>query len=658
MAQNPWDLLAAIPSDPVDPSPVIAVPSPWDQKPAPAPEPAPAPITLPTPKPTPPAPSTPTGPAPTATGSYPAGGVSLTPNFDYKNLWERTRDPATYVREVINQLKLTGRQSDPNATGIKEIIKALQAVGINAQMPAQPSSGGMNKGIVIDGRFIKLLDGSDNWIWGEGADSEAPPPGTTVPGLPIGGTPPNQFDDPTTKYLEDFLKGRLDELNAPVYDESRDKLAKLLDEQVSRYGGFLDEQQGTNAALKARQAAANTSADEYIAYLKSHAAELQKLPPEVQQAYDQLVTGTNARITDLSQLPPELQQALDRYRTSTSTRIQDLQNLPRDLANALEEYVGQTNARMEQLRAPAYTGTEQEILRTQALDPIENDRAAAKARDLARIGNTGMLPSSGIALALQGETDRFYDRQRNTAQGDIAAKQIAERRNRDAEIQRLAEGLFGTKAGVSATGEERKAQAQQLLEALTQTEQGAVAFQDERGGQAQDLRTVLMDAAKDKTGLQDARRLKAGELLGSIPDIQRTGVASDLALSNEMQAAIERITQGQIAAAGQRTGLNEQVRGDETVRRQEALTLASILQQLPTAAMQQAMAAIGQAPNPESMINQLITLFGIEQTTRNQNAQYYTSLGQSLPYLASAFAPKSTPKVGGTQLPGGGQALM
>jgi hypothetical protein len=662
--QNPWDLLGALPptdaaptSSPSTPNPFstdrIAVPRAPRAPTVPVTTPTkttPPPVFTPTPPPagTPPVP--PVIPAPGA-GAKPGG---LPPGYKSPNPLAVADVPAYF------QLIRDTRNLPPTSASLDELLAVLEWRGINAKRATH--AGGLpsdDKIILPDGTMIDTIQDvggpGARWMWSVvGDDGGGSPSGTGVPGLPIQPFGP-QFDDPSTKYLEDFLKGRLAELNAPVNDPARDQLAKLLDEQITRYGGFLSEQQGTNDALKKRQAAANTSADEYIAYLRQNASELQKLPPEIQQAYEQLVQGTNQRITDLSQLPPQFQQALATYRQGTSTRLSDLQNLPPDLAQALQEYVTQTEGRMTQLRAPAYTGAEQEILRTQALDPIENDRQAAKQRDLARIGNSGMLPSSGIALALQNATDQSYDRQRNTAQGELAYKQIQERRDRDAEIQRLAESLFGTKAGVSAVGEDRKKQAQDLLQLLTETEKGTVAFQDSRGAEAQGLRSTLLDAATGKSNLDASRKLKAGELLGSIPGVQREGVASDLALSNEMQAAIERITQGQIAASGQRVGLNEQVRGDEATRRQEALTLASILQQLPTAAMQQAMAAIGQAPNPESMINQLITLFGIGQTTRNQNANYYAQLGQALPYLASSFKPQAK---GVSQLPGSGQPLM
>lgn len=93
--------------------------------------------------------------------------------------------------------------------------------------------------------------------------------------------------------------------------------------------------------------------------------------------------------------------------------------------------------RAARLQGPAYTGTEQEILRTQALDPLERDRQAAKQRALQNIGARGMDPTSGIAQELLNQVDRAFDQQRATTQGEIGYRQVQEQRSREQEAQSL-----------------------------------------------------------------------------------------------------------------------------------------------------------------------------------------------------------------------------
>jgi uncharacterized protein YukE len=104
----------------------------------------------------------------------------------------------------------------------------------------------------------------------------------------------------------------------------------------------------------------------------------------------------------------------------------------------LTEY---TNQRVQRLQAPAYTGTEQEVLRTQLLDPLERDRTAARQRALEQIGARGFDPSSGIAQQLLQDVDRAFDEQRTRAQGTIASRQIDEQRSREQEAQQLMQYL-------------------------------------------------------------------------------------------------------------------------------------------------------------------------------------------------------------------------
>ena len=95
------------------------------------------------------------------------------------------------------------------------------------------------------------------------------------------------------------------------------------------------------------------------------------------------------------------------------------------------------NERVGKLKGPAYTGTEQEVLRTQLLDPIERDRSAAQQRALQRISARGLTPESGIAADLQRLVDEEFNQMRTSAQGGLAQRQIEEQRSREQEAQQL-----------------------------------------------------------------------------------------------------------------------------------------------------------------------------------------------------------------------------
>ena len=139
-----------------------------------------------------------------------------------------------------------------------------------------------------------------------------------------------------------------------------------------------------------------------------------------------------------------LQQQMGLYQQQQAAMQQQAQEAAQRraaTADAVKRLTEYTNQRVQRLQAPAYTGSEQEVLRTQLLDPLERDRTAAQKRALEQIGARGMDPSSGIAQQLLQDVNRAFDEQRTRSQGTIASRQIEEQRSREQEAQQLLQYL-------------------------------------------------------------------------------------------------------------------------------------------------------------------------------------------------------------------------
>lgn len=139
-----------------------------------------------------------------------------------------------------------------------------------------------------------------------------------------------------------------------------------------------------------------------------------------------------------------LQAQLATYQQQQATmREQAQQAAQRRTATeeAVRRLTDYTNQRVTKLQAPAYTGAEQEVLRTQLLDPLERDRQAARKRALETISGRGYELDSGVAQQLLLEVDRAFDEQRTHAQGTVASRQIEEQRSREQEAQQLLQYL-------------------------------------------------------------------------------------------------------------------------------------------------------------------------------------------------------------------------
>lgn len=165
-----------------------------------------------------------------------------------------------------------------------------------------------------------------------------------------------------------------------------------------------------------------------------------------------------------------------------------------EIQAATDRLVKYLNERATSLQGAPYTGTEQEILRTQMLEPIERDRTAANQRALQQIGGRGLTPESGISQELMNQVNSVFDRARAGAQGDLAYRTVNEQRSRQQEAQQLL-GLVPQVQRAGATGDLALLQA--LDAAVNQPAQQAIGLATAN----QRLPSMAMDDALRVMGL-------------------------------------------------------------------------------------------------------------------------------------------------------------
>ena len=152
--------------------------------------------------------------------------------------------------------------------------------------------------------------------------------------------------------------------------------------------------------------------------------------------------GTGSTFTDpatqqLQQFAQQWLGELETQRTRTAGQAETLRGRQQQSQAAVDRLVEFLTKRSTELQGPAFTGPQQEILRTQVLDPIERDRTAQQQRVLERISRAGYLPSSGTAIDLQNQVDQAFNQERAGVQGNLAAQEIAQERANQQEAQQL-----------------------------------------------------------------------------------------------------------------------------------------------------------------------------------------------------------------------------
>jgi hypothetical protein len=165
-------------------------------------------------------------------------------------------------------------------------------------------------------------------------------------------------------------------------------------------------------------------------------------PVWIPQGWGQNGPGFQSQFSDPSsaQLETFLQRylgELDQQRGQQAGANADLRARQAQAQEATQRLIAFMQQRAQQLQGPAYTGAEQEVFRTQALDPIERDRQASHRRSLERTSARGMAPTSGLAELDAQNIDQSFDRLRAGSQNQLAYRQINEQRSREQEAQAL-----------------------------------------------------------------------------------------------------------------------------------------------------------------------------------------------------------------------------
>lgn len=176
-------------------------------------------------------------------------------------------------------------QSQPNS--LLPLVAQLKAAGHNVTIAA-PSSGGYVKGIMLDGQFVKLLDGSDNPIWQVGGDS------------PGGG---NVFSDPATSDWETMLRQVSGQLNTPQQTPDYNNLVSYLQSYMKQlqqpgYSPAEAEQiqtQSIDPMTHERDNAVQQVIQQYAAKgFRPSDGPVQQAVADVNKQYEQMRTTTHA----------------------------------------------------------------------------------------------------------------------------------------------------------------------------------------------------------------------------------------------------------------------------------------------------------------------------------------------------------------------------
>lgn len=311
----------------------------------------------------------------------------------------------------------------------------------------------------------------------------------------------------------------------------------------------------------------------------------------------------NARLAEL--LGSRQDPALDQYARLMQGRIDDLQNpvasnwdrdrllgYGRDLATNLATTPPPANAERDallkygrsafsELGGDPYSQADLDLIQTQQIDPIERDRTSAKQRVIERLSQRGIGPDSGLYQSALLDVDRSFDALRAQAHGATALKAIDKRDTNRAQAINLGQILSGVTDQTNADVLGRQYQALDL------------------GGNLSSITDTM----------NEEQQQRARELLGNAQGL---------------------------------TGITQGLKGEQDRMRSEALSLASLLADLPERRLQLAQSVANGTPPPEGLFNSFLNLLGIQQQGQQFQQQFQqgqtSQMQQGLGMLARTLA--------------------
>jgi len=162
-----------------------------------------------------------------------------------------------------------------------------------------------------------------------------------------------------------------------------------------------------------------------------------------------------------------------------------------------QPYVDYMRKYFAQLQGPAYTPAQQDLIQTQALDPLERQKQSARQQVIQRLAAQGISPSSGIMeKALQAVDTQF------------------------AQLETQSRAGFAT----NAINLERQnaAQAGQVGGAISGAQQQNTTFNDQRFNQGLNLQKSLVDTENQFANTNEQRAMQAIQLLFQLPQLADT----------------------------------------------------------------------------------------------------------------------------------------
>lgn len=232
----------------------------------------------------------------------------------------------------------------------------------------------------------------------------------------------------------------------------------------------------------------------------------------------------NSRIQDL--LKPRVDPSLDAFMKMITDRAGAL-NTPYTNPDAapLQDWMRKYFA---QLQGPTYTPGQQDVIQTQALDPLERQRQQELKSVATVMASRGITPGSGPYLQMERDINQKFDAMRAQTQSGLAVNEINQGRQNQAQATNVGGQLASFTQGQFANNESRANDAVSLFGSIPQLNLAEFSTQQNRANQAVTLGKQIPDIAQQRMAqaisLLNGSNVNPAQLLQSLQGFQQQGI--------------------------------------------------------------------------------------------------------------------------------------
>lgn len=183
---------------------------------------------------------------------------------------------------------------------------------------------------------------------------------------------------------------------------------------------------------------------------------------------------------------------------------------------SLDEYGNYIRPRVEELRAPAFSSTQEAGRRVASFDAMERERQQAKQNVIAQFEQLGHAPTSGVVAQALADVDRRFDSDRAKRENNLLLEAVNIESGRKSQADQLMGLLQSAQVDPAMLG--------MITNALTSAGELGVGEMSVQAQAQSAARAAFANLAAQLGNLRMEQMTRAGQFAATLPQLQQSNI--------------------------------------------------------------------------------------------------------------------------------------